>query len=175
MTAPDPTHSPPQRIRGVSTADVNPQVVLRVVVGIIILGLAISSVALFVAGAHKNGQIDDLKANGIRVQVTATGCLGLLGGSGSNAAGYDCKGAFTFNGHHHVDTLPGGQFHRPGTVLSEMVARDNPGLIDTVHAVATERASGTVYVLPAILAVVALALLGLVAALTHRSKLAASN
>jgi hypothetical protein len=174
MTAPDPAHSP-QRIRGVSTADVNPQLVLRIVVVLIILGLAISSVALFVAGAHKNGQIEDLKANGVQVQVTATGCLGLLGGSGSNAAGYDCKGVFTFDGHHYVDKLPGGQFQRPGARLNEVIARDDPGLMGTLHSVATERTSGTVYVVPSVLALAALALLGLVAALARRSKATAPN
>ena len=81
----------------------------------LIVGLVAVSVVLFVAGAKKNAQIDDLKHNGVPVEVTITGCQGLLGGSGSNAAGYDCRGTFTLNGQHVDAAIPGSSLLSPGT------------------------------------------------------------
>lgn len=126
----------------------------RVVVAIGLLALAVVVVILFVAGLQKNAQITRLHNDGVPVEVTVSGCLGLLGGSGSNAAGYSCKGTFTLEGHTYRDTIPGNTLRAPGSTVQAMTVRDDPALLDTAGAVAREHASWRVFILPATLLVV---------------------
>jgi len=85
-------------LRG-AAVDVDARRVARVLVGACLLALAALSATFFVVGASKNAQITDLREHGVPVEVTVTRCLGLLGGSGSNDAGYACRGSFTIGGH----------------------------------------------------------------------------
>jgi hypothetical protein len=132
----------------------------RVVLGICLLGLAVLVVVLFVAGADKNAQIDQLRNHGVAVNVTVTGCLGLLGGSGSNAAGYACRGTFTLDGHRYRESVPGNVLRPPGTKVPAVAVPGSPPLLDTRHAVATEHTSWSVFVVPTILLVVLLLVVG---------------
>ena len=68
--------------------DVNGRRVAQVVLGLCLAALAITTAVLFAAGFNKNSQINELQHNGVPVQVTVARCYGLLGGSGSNLAGY---------------------------------------------------------------------------------------
>jgi hypothetical protein len=125
---------------------------LRQVITIVILAaLAILSIVFFFGGAHTNSQITSLREHGVPITAKATTCEGLLGGSGSNAAGYICKGEFTLNGKHYNEPLPGSTFERPGTPVKEISLPSDPGLLETPSQVATDRASNKVYVLPIIL------------------------
>jgi hypothetical protein len=145
---------------GVSV-DTGRLVTVLIVIGL--LGLAVLIVILFLAGASKNSQIDRLRQHGVPVDVRVSGCLGLLGGSGSNPAGYACRGSFTLDGHRHSVDVPGNVLRAPGSIVRAVTVRDDPQLIDTVRALATEHSSGRVFILPAVLlAVELLALLVLV-------------
>ena len=86
-----------------------------------------ASVALYVAGARKNAQIADLRQHGVPVEVTITGCQGLLGGSGSNAAGYACRGTFTLDGRRDDEALPGNTLLSPGTKVRAVAVPGDPG------------------------------------------------
>jgi hypothetical protein len=110
-----------------------------------------------VAGARKNSQIDELRSRGIPVSVTVTTCLGLLGGSGSNPAGYSCQGTFVLDGRRVTDPVPGLAEHAPGDVLHLVTVASDPGLVATPSVLATEHASADVYLAPAVLVVVAAA------------------
>ncbi len=132
----------------------------RVVVAVCFVALAVLAVVLFVAGVHKNSQINTLRQHGVAVQVTVKGCLGLLGGSGSNPAGYACQGTFTLDGHHYRESIPGNVLRRPGTKVRAVAVAGDPPLLSTAHAVATERASASVFVVPAILFAVLVVLVG---------------
>ncbi len=132
----------------------------RVVVALCLVALAVLAVVLFVAGIHKNAQINQLRQHGVDVSVTVSGCLGLLGGSGSNPAGYACRGTFTLDGHRYSESIPGNTLRPPGTKVSAVAVPGNPPLLDTHHAVATQRASSSVYIVPSILAAVLVLLLG---------------
>lgn len=124
------------------------------------MALAVVAVVLLVAGVKKNDQVSSLHDHGIPVSVTVTGCMGLLGGSGSNPAGYACKGTYTFDGRHYVRSIPGTALRHPGTVIDGVIVADDPGLLSTPGAVAGQRSSDSVYIAPAILFVAFLAILG---------------
>jgi hypothetical protein len=142
--------------------DVNVRRAGRVVVALCLVTLAVLVVVLFVAGVHKNDQINRLRAHGVPVTVTVSGCLGLLGGSGSNPAGYACRGTFTLDGHRYSEDIPGNVLRPPGTKVEAVAVPDNPPLLSTRHAVATDRASASVFIVPAILLAVLVVLAGAV-------------
>ena len=167
-TTPDPSRLPISKLRAGGT-DVDGRKVARVAGIVILATLAVLSIVFFVGGAHKNSQIDDLRHHGVAVNATITGCEGLLGGSGSNAAGYTCKGNFTLGGHRYHETLPGSSFERPGTIVHEVSLPSDPGLLETPSQVASEHVSDSVYVLPTILAA-AFVILGAAAVLHTRRK-----
>jgi hypothetical protein len=149
--------------------DVNVRRAGRVVVALCLVALAVLVVVLFVAGVHKNDQINRLRAHGVPVTVTVSGCLGLLGGSGSNPAGYACRGTFTLDGHRYSEDIPGNVLRPPGTKVQALAVPDNPPLLSTRHAVATERASASVFVVPAILLAVLVVLVLLAVVLRRRA------
>jgi hypothetical protein len=128
--------------------------VLGVAVAVAVFALA---VALVVVGANKNAQISALRSHGVRVEVTVSSCLGLLGGSGSNQAGYACRGTFRFAGRSYDEAIPGDTDYAPGAQLIVVAASTDPALIGLPSVVAHERTSLSVYVVPAVLLVVLLA------------------
>lgn len=140
--------------------DVDVRRVGRVVVALCLVALAVLVVVLFVAGVHKNSQINRLRQHGVAVQVTVSGCLGLLGGSGSNPAGYACRGTFTLDGHRYSESIPGNSLRPPGTKVRAVAVSGDPPLLSTAYAVATERASASVFIVPTILLVVLVLLAG---------------
>jgi hypothetical protein len=132
----------------------------RVIVGVCIVALAVLVVVLFVAGARKNAQITLLHRHGVPVEVTVSKCLGLLGGSGSNAAGYACQGTYTVDGRRYREAIPGDTLHSPGATIRGVTVRSDPELLSTARIVADEHASARVFVVPTILLVVLLVALG---------------
>jgi hypothetical protein len=139
-------------------------------VGLALTGLAVVAGVLFMAGYQKNSQIDDLRAHGVPVELTVTHCLGLMGGSGSNLAGYACSGTYTVAGHVFTEDIPGNTLHAPGTTVRGVIVPGDPALFSTPATVASEHASWTVYLVPAVLLALLALLLGLVAArMRHRS------
>jgi hypothetical protein len=139
-----------------------------VVVALCLVALAAVTVGLFVAGASKNSQITSLRSHGVPVEVTVTKCLGLLGGSGSNGAGYACRGTFTVDGHRYNEAIPGDTFLPPGAAVHGVIVPGNPPLFSTAGAVATERASWKVFILPTVLLIVLLLLVGIILAVGRR-------
>jgi hypothetical protein len=128
----------------------------RVIGALCLVALAVLAVALFAVGAHKNDQINSLHQHGVPVTITVSGCRGLLGGSGSNAAGYACRGNVSLDGRRYNEPIPGDTLYAPGAKLSGVAVSGDPPLLATAHALKTEHASWTVFVAPAVL-VIALA------------------
>jgi hypothetical protein len=121
------------------------------------------SAVLFVAGADKNAQISELREHGVRVAVTVSSCRGLLGGSGSNAAGDACQGTYRFGGQRYQEAIPGNVRRTPGTSLAGIVAPNDPRLLSTPDQVRTEHASWRVFIAPGALALAFLATVALIA------------
>ena len=129
----------------------------RVAVAVLLLAMAAAAAVLLVAGAQKNAQITRLHDHGVGVEVTVTRCIGLMGGSGSNLAGYQCRGTFTINGHRYDEALPGATSPLSGATFRAVADPSDPALLSTRGAVAAEHASWRVFALPVVmLAVMAL-------------------
>jgi hypothetical protein len=155
----DTSDEPVTTLRGAGVA-VDARRVARFVVGVCLLTLTVLVVVLFLAGTQKNAQITSLRQHGVAVEVTVSGCRGLMGGSGSNLVGYECRGTFTVDGHRYSEAIPGNTFHAPGAKLRSVTVPGDPALLSTVRALATEHPSSRVFVLPTILLVVLALLVG---------------
>jgi hypothetical protein len=141
---------PLTRLRGAGV-EADRHRVTRIVIAVVMSGLVVLVGVLYWAGAEKNSQILRLQRDGVPVAVTISGCVGLLGGSGSNAAGYSCRGSFSLSGRRYDEPIPGNQLHAPGTVLHAVVVPGDPSLVSPVGAIEAERASAQVFVLPSVL------------------------
>jgi hypothetical protein len=132
--------------------------------------LVATAVVLLVAGVDKNSQATSLQHQGVPVEVTVTGCQGLLGGSGSNAAGYACTGTYSYSDRHFAKTIPGTAFFRVGTVVRGVVVPSDPGLLSTPQAVASQRASWRVFLAPVVLLLVALVAIVMMIRIARRGR-----
>jgi hypothetical protein len=148
--------------------EVDSRRVARGLTGAGVIALAAVTVALFAAAVHKNSQIKSLRQHAVPIEVTVTGCLGVLGGSGSNAAGYSCRGTFVLDGKSHAGTIPGSTLLAPGTTLRMVTVESHPGLIATIHQAESDHTSSAVFILPAVLLVILATLV--VAAIAVRSR-----
>jgi MFS superfamily sulfate permease-like transporter len=126
----------------------------RVAVAALLLALAAAAAVLFVAGAQKNAEIIRLHDHGVGVEVTVTRCIGLMGGSGSNLAGYQCRGTFTLNGHRYDEALPGATPSLSGAAFQAVTDPSDPALLSTRSSVAAEHASWRVFALPVVVLMV---------------------
>ncbi len=140
-----------------------------------IVALVAAAIVLFVAGADKNAQLDELHHHGVAVEMTVSRCMGVLGGSGSNAAGYACQGTYTFEGRRYGAPVPGNARRAPGSTLEVVVSSQDPGLISTPAALEASRPSWLVFLAPGVLALVALSLGALTARTWRPSAPAASG
>ena len=163
MTTPDPPpdgdDQPVSTLRG---AGVNFDVhrVGQVAIGLVLATLAVLVVAFTLAGVHRNDQINRLHHQGVKVNIKVTGCLGLMGGSGSNVAGYACRGNFTLDGVRYNEAIPGNTFFPPGHLLRAVSVPGDPALLSPLAAATAEHASAKVFLLPGILLAVLALMVG---------------
>jgi hypothetical protein len=137
---------------------------------LVLVTLTFLVVVFTVIGAHKNAQIDELRNDGVPVTVTVDSCLGLLGGSGSNGAGYACTGSYELGGRRYHEPLPGNTYRSPGSAVAAVAVPSDPTLVSTAQVVLSDHASARVYVLPAVLAAVLLVLLALLVVRTRAAR-----
>jgi hypothetical protein len=146
----DDAHKALTTLRGATVA-VDPRRAAQVTVAICMVTLAVLVVVFFAVGLHKNAQITSLKDHGVAVTDTARGCVGLLGGSGSNPVGYRCWGTFRIDGRAYTKDIPGTTLRAPGSKVAAVADPEDPGLVTTVSALRNEHASATVFIVPSIL------------------------
>jgi hypothetical protein len=127
----------------------------RVAVALGLAVLVVVAAVLFVAGYRKNAQITELRTHGVPVELTVTHCLGLMGGSGSNQAGFDCSGTYAYDGRTYSEDVPGNSLRLSGSTVRGVVVPSDPALFSTPGTVAREHASASVYAAPVVLVVVA--------------------
>ncbi len=142
--------------------DVDPRRARRLAIGVCLIALTATALVLLVAGVKKNSQAESLRQHGVPVTVTVTNCTGLLGGSGSNAAGYACSGTYVFDGRLFDEAIPGTVLLHPGSVVRGVIVPNDPRLLSTPRAVANQQASWRVFIAPAILLLVVLFVIGVV-------------
>jgi hypothetical protein len=137
-------------LRGASAA-VDARRAAQVVVGLLLATLAVLGIVFIVVGIDKNDQINELKDHGVPVTYVVSKCLGLLGGSGSNGAGYSCQGSYTVDGRRYYENLPGSSLYAPGDKVKAISVRSDPTLLSIPAVVNSEQASASVFILPAVL------------------------
>jgi len=178
MSAPDPiassgprrpSNEPVSTLRGAGV-NYDARRVGQVIVGLCLATLLVLVIIFTIAGINKNSQINRLHHDGIPVTVTVTNCLGLMGGSGSNAAGYSCTGTFSIDGTRYSESLPGTAFHNPHSSLRAIVVPNDPALVSPVGLARSEHAGLSVFLLPGILFVVLLLSVGLIVVLQRRAR-----
>ena len=154
---------PPQRdhiasLRGASAGSIGRTFWL----GAAALGLAVFAAVLMVSmvsAFNDNARIERMKAHGIPVTVIVTTCNGNLGGSGSNGAGYTCRGAYRVGGttfHEVIGSM--ATFAASGTAVRAVADPSNHGTIALSSAVKTSKASPWAFVPPGALAVLVIIL-----------------
>jgi hypothetical protein len=152
-----PPDQPVTTLRGASV-DVDIKATGRVVVAVCLATLVVLAVVFLVVGLHTNSQINRLHSQGQPVTVTVTHCTGLMGGTGSQGAGYSCTGTYVVGGTRYLQTIPGtAEFYPLGSTIQGVVVPSDPKLLSTRAQVAAQHASAHVFILPAILFLVAVA------------------
>ncbi len=119
------------------------------------LGLVAFAVVIAVAFAsvvNHNASVSRLKNGGIHVTVIVESCLGNIGGSGSNSAGFTC------HGHYRIGNTP---FHEligslttyvaPGTSVQGVVDPAQPSKVVLASAVRRSNPSEAAFIAPVIL------------------------
>jgi len=124
--------------------------------GVFLLSVfAIVIVATFISATNDNARIDRLKSQGLSVVVTVTSCVGNIGGSGSNAAGYTCHGSYRVGGVRYEEIIGSKTTQSPaGTEVRAVADPNRPSTVELATAVARSASSSSVYVVPSILALV---------------------
>lgn len=124
--------------------------------GTFVLALfAVIIVVTFISATNDNARIDRLKSHGVSVVVTVTSCVGNIGGSGSNAAGYTCHGSYRVDGVRYEEIIGSKTTQSPaGTEVRAVADPNRPSTVELASAVARSTSSSAVYVVPSILALV---------------------
>ncbi|MDE3031334.1 MAG: hypothetical protein KGI65_06920 [Acidobacteriota bacterium] len=121
------------------------------------LGLVVIAAVLtlsVVSAANDNGRISRMKEHGVAVTATVTSCVGNLGGSGSNGAGYTCRGHYVVE-HTSFDEVIGAMttFAAPGSHVAVTADPARLSTIELTSAVVASRTSARRYVVPGALGV----------------------
>jgi hypothetical protein len=121
--------------------------------GLVVIAAVI--VVSLISAFNDHARVDRMKAHGIPVAVIVTACDGNLGGSGSNGAGYTCRGAYRIDGttfHEVIGSM--ATFAASGTTVRAVADPSNHGTIALSSAVKTSKASPWAFVPPGAIAVV---------------------
>jgi hypothetical protein len=145
-----PVDGPLPNYRG-GTVDVDRRRAGQVVIGVCLVALVVTGVVLLVAAINNNRQINSLRNHGVPVTVAVTNCLGLMGGTGQQAAGYSCSGTYSLDGVSYHQTIPGTAFHAPGSTIQGVAVPGDPKLLTTPGQLARQHASWTAFIIPALL------------------------
>ena len=141
-------------LRG-AAVDVDARRAGRIAAALAIAALAVTGAFMAIGAYQANAQITNLRQHGVPVEATVTGCVSLVGGSGSNVAGFECTARYTVAGTAYTATLPGIAPHQAGDRVAGIAASDDPALFTTPATLAASRASSRAYLLPAALVLAA--------------------
>jgi hypothetical protein len=121
----------------------------------------------FISAANDYSRINRLKSHGVPVVVTVTTCIGNLGGSGSNGAGYTCRGSYRVKGVRYQEVIASkSTLSATGSTVRGVADPSRPSTVELASAVASSSASPSIFIVPGLLT---LLLAGLVTVLLRRS------
>ncbi len=153
-TPPPPHRDHVNSLRGASAGNIGRTFWL----GAAALGLVVFAAVLvvsLVSALNDNARVERMKTHGIPITVTVTTCDGNLGGSGSNGAGFTCRGAYRVDGTNFHEVIGSmATFAAPGTAVRAVADPSNHGTITLSSAVKSSKASPWALVPPGALAVV---------------------
>lgn len=138
------------------------------------IGLILQAAVLvvsFLSVTNNNARVDRMKAHGIPVTVTVTNCRGNIGGSGSNSAGYTCRGDYTVNGisyHELIGSM--ATFSAPGTAVRGVADPSRHSTVVLSSAIKSSKASNGAFIPFGLLAIVFVALTLVFLRVARRSK-----
>jgi hypothetical protein len=143
-----------------------------VVAGAIVLVIfAAALVVNFISAVNDNDRIERLKTHGIPVMVRVVGCYGELGGSGSNAAAFACKGAYIIGGTTFIETIGAkSSFSDSGERVRGVVDPSDHRTVMLESALRATTASRTKYFVPGLLTLLLIALSGALLRFARRSR-----
>ncbi len=141
------------------TVDVDKRRAGQVVLGVCLVALTVTGVVLLIAGINNNSQINSLRHHGVPVTVSVSKCMGLMGGTGQNPAGYSCDGTYSLDGTVYRQAIPGLAFHAPGSTVQGVAVPGDPKLLSTPDQIARQHASWTPFIIPALLLLMVVAVL----------------
>jgi len=124
------------------------------VTGALLLALfALTIVVTFISATNDNARIERLKDHGVAVAVTVTGCVGNVGGSGSNGAGYTCRGSYRLYGIRYREIIGSKtSSSSAGTKVRAVADPARPSTIELASYVQASSSSDSVYFVPSLLA-----------------------
>ena len=124
----------------------------RVVVGSAIVVLAVLVVVLTIEAVHKNSRIDGLQHRGVPVDVTVTGCLGQLSGTGITVTSFQCRGSFALGGRNYNAILVGSNINHPvGEVVKAVADPKHPTTLSTASSLVNAQSSWRAFIGPGVL------------------------
>lgn len=122
--------------------------------------LAALTVVFTIIAAHHNSRATSLKKRGVAVEVTVTGCVALASGTGITQAGFVCTGSYVLDGRHYVERIGGSAVQLlPGQKVAAVAVSNEPTVIYTAVSARTMHSTWTVYLTPAGLLVLLIAVL----------------
>jgi MYXO-CTERM domain-containing protein len=132
------------------------------VTGILLIAAIVVIVIIsFTSAVNDIARINRLKFHGVPVAVTITNCAGNIGGSGSNAAGYTCRGVYAIKGDTYHEIIGSKTtLSAAGSKVRCVADPAQPSTIELASAVTSASPSPTTFVVPSLLALLLLALVG---------------
>lgn len=135
------------------------------VVGLLALVIVALTLAVsFFSAANDNARIARMKSHGIPVVVSVTNCVGQIGGSGSNNAGFVCQGTYRVHGtkyHGSIGSMT--TFASFGTMIHAVADPAKPSTIILATTLDHSTASDSAYLVPSVLSLVFVAVVIVVA------------
>lgn len=131
----------------------------RIAGAICLVLVAVAILVSFLSVRNDNARLERMRANGIPVTVTVLNCVGNIGGSGSNAAGYTCHGRYRLDGttyHEIIGAMT--TFWTSGSEVKGVVDPSQHSTVMQASALESRRTSPKSYLVDELLTAVFLAL-----------------
>jgi hypothetical protein len=170
---PSPGPAPGDRVaslRGAQAASLGRRFWLRAAtVGLVIFAVAIA--LSFASTLNDHSRLDRMKSHGIPISVTISNCVGNMGGSGSNVAGYVCRGTYALDGVKYNEIISSmTTFASPGSRVHAIADPSQHGYVALASAITNASSSSAAFVVLIILFAVLLLLATLLFRIARRPR-----
>jgi hypothetical protein len=164
-----PSHERIASLRGAQAASVGRRFWLRAAtVGLVLFAIAIA--LSFASTLNDHARLDRMKSHGVPVSVTISNCVGNMGGSGSNVAGYVCRGTYALEGVKYNEIVSSmTTFASPGARVQAIADPSQHGYVALASAIKNASSSSAAFAVLIILVVVFVVLVALLFRMWRRA------